>query len=234
MRSSTTSLALAALTLGAAVTAPTQAAFVSASSTTTAMGSSDSNFDISHLSDGSCLTTPGSLTSTCQVDGSSGNQQYTWRSAAGNPNGSIDFGLGDLFSVSGMSIWNLNLSSSSNVAFSVQEIALSYSDDGSTFNPIAAFSVNGGAAGSTGTLTQVPNFNTSPSNPNLITFSAVTASSIRLQVSNSGSSLSGLSEVAFDAAEAPTPAPLPPTALLLTPALGWLGLRGVRRKPRRG
>jgi hypothetical protein len=215
--------AAAALLLSIADT-PASAAFVSADTTTTNMGEQFSlvgSFAVEQISDSSCLTDPDNLQSNCSTDDSSGFNAYTWVSDSQAP-GFIKFAFDTALEFVGVSIWNLNTSAATNGGRNVDQIGLSWSLDGSAFESFA-FSINGGATGSSGSLTQVPNNNQSANLPDRIVFDPIVADLIRLDIqSGYGSTAVGLSEVAFNAAP-PVPTPTPATLLLLAPALLWLG-----------
>lgn len=202
-------LSTATLGLIFGVTQNAQAALITGVTASTDMGTLDG--DITRTVNGAGLpgNTP-SLTGAHQT----ANDTNSW---LGNQStGNITFNLNGSYSLAGFSLWNHNNST----LVGIKDVTVQSSTDGTTFTTI------------TGAPTQFaigPSSSGGPFNPEVFSFSPVTASHVRFVVtSNWGGLFAGLAEAQFNGTT-PPPQPVPePSSLLALLAFGLAGV-GFRK-----
>ena len=142
-----------------------------------------------------------------------------WISASGATTGTITFDLHGLFTLSGLSVWNLGVGPGDFGASGIAGVRLSASTDGVTFNLVA-----GGPSSFAKITTDLDSLP-----PQVIAFGSVAARYVRLAVlGNHGDpNATGLAEVAFNGvstASVPEPSSLALCGLAL--AIGLAARRG--------
>jgi hypothetical protein len=191
----------AALSLMFGVAQNAQAALITGITASTDMGSNGTNIINTVNGQGLPSNTP-SLTGAHQT-ATEGN---AW---LGNQStGNITFNLNGSYSLDGFSFWNWN----NNNLVGIKDVTVQSSTNGTTWTTIAG-APNQFAIGP----------DNGPSNPQIVSFSPVTASFVRFVVSsNWGGSFAGFSEVQFHGTPVPEPSAL---LALLAFGLGGVSLR---------
>lgn len=189
-----------------------QAGYITGVTATTDITATGGTYNISHITDGSGLSTPGSFTATHGFPFVSTG----WIGDSGSASGTITFDLHGSYTLTEMAVWNLFYYSGTP---GVKDVSISTSTDGISYSPLSGgptqFAYVSFATGSAGESAQY------------FTFGPVTASFVKFNIYNSWGSSTGLNEVAFG--DTPAAAAVPEPASLALLAIGAAGFAARRR-----
>jgi hypothetical protein len=201
----------ASLVLSLAAAESAQAAaytYIPGVTATTDMGNHAGGYDISHIIDGSGLSTPGSFTATHGFPFVS----TSWVSSDNTTSGTITFDLHGSYSLGEMAVWNFDYYAGSP---GVKDLQVSTSTNGTSFSALVG--------GPTQFAFAPLNFNGEAAQ--IFTFAPVTASYVRFNITSTwGDSRVSLNEVGFGSTTAVAAVPEPEEwALMLAglPLVGW-------------